>query len=115
MYKILILLITSAGCIITLSAQKLKESKVPSIVRSAFQKKYPDSRAKWEKEKGSYEVSFTKGGKTMSAVINKAGIILETETDIAVNELPRSILSYRKTHYKVTEIKEAAKICKSKW
>lgn len=86
---------------------------MPSAVRSAFQKQYPDTPAKWEKEKGNYEVSFKKEGEIMSAVINKEGTILETESDIAVNELLKPIQSYLKTHYKGTEIKEAARIVKA--
>lgn len=113
MYKILIASIIGIAGTITLSAQKLKESEVPSAVISAFQKKYPSTQAKWEKEKGNYEVNFKKEGKTMSAVIDKAGTILETETDIAVNELPQTAQSYLKTHYKNAKIKEAAKIVKA--
>jgi uncharacterized lipoprotein NlpE involved in copper resistance len=93
-------------------AQKLKESQVPSATRSAFQKQYPGTAAKWEKEAGNYEVNFKHGGKTMSAVIDKNGTIVETETDIAVTELPQSAREYVRQHYKGSTIKEAAQIVK---
>lgn len=49
----------------------------------------------------------------MSAVIDKSGTIMETETDIAVIELPQNVQSYLKTHYKGIKVKEAAKIVKA--
>jgi hypothetical protein len=113
MKKLLVFLAIGASCSIAATAQQLKESEVPSAAKSAFQKQYPNTTAKWEKEKGNYEVNFKKEGKSMSAVINEAGTITETETDIAVNALPQAVQSYLKTHYKGAKIKEAAKIEKA--
>lgn len=114
MYKILILSMIAVACTITLCAQKLKETQIPSAIRYAFKKKYPNTPARWEKENNNFEANFKKDGKIMSALINKAGTILETETDIAVDELPKAAQSYLKVHYKVAKIKEAAKIVKAK-
>ncbi|MCW3106421.1 MAG: hypothetical protein JWQ09_927 [Segetibacter sp.] len=113
MKKLLMFLAIGAISSIAVSAQQLKEGQVPAAAKSAFQKQYPNTTAKWEKEKGNYEVNFKKDGKTMSAVIDKAGTIIETETDIAINELPQSVQSYLKTHYKGAKVKEAAKIVKA--
>lgn len=93
--------------------QKIKEAQVPAVVRSAFTVKYPATAATWEKEDGNYEVNFSQQGKTMSAVIDKKGTILETETDIVVSELPASVSAYIKQHYKDAKIKAASKIIKS--
>jgi uncharacterized membrane protein YkoI len=94
-------------------AQKLEESKVAAAAKQAFQKKFPGIAGKWEKENGNYEVNFKKDNKTMSAVIDAKGSILETETDIAVKDLPTGVEAYIKTHYKGTAITEAAQIVKA--
>src|SRR5436190_6126820 len=98
--------------LIALSAcgQKLKESQVPAAAKAAFQKQHPATKASWEKEGKNYEVNFKEGGKTMSSVIDKSGTILETETDMAIKDLPQSVQDYVKDHYKGAKIKEAAKI-----
>jgi len=108
----MVLLISTSG-IIAVSAQNIKESEVPSAAKAAFNKKYPGTHAKWEKEKDNYEVNFKKENKTMSAVIDKSGTIMETETDIAVNELPQNVQKYLKSHYSGLKVKEAAKIVKA--
>jgi hypothetical protein len=74
--------------VITACGQSLKESDVPAAVKSGFEKQFPGSRAKWEKEEGNYEASFKKDSKEISVVISSTGTILETETEIALAELP---------------------------
>ena len=100
---------------IALSArcQKLNESQVPSAVKTAFEKKYPSVKASWDKEDANYEANFKQGGKAMSAVIDKTGTIVETETDIPVTELPKSVQDYMKKNYPGTKVEEAAKIVKA--
>ena len=106
----------SIGCMVTLAAcsQSIKESQVPANVKMTFQKEFPNVAAKWEKEKENYEVNFKKVGKTMSAVITKAGVLMETETDIAVSALPAAAHDYLKMHFKGVKVKEAAKITNEK-
>ena len=113
MKKSIFVLLIITGCITIARAQNVKEAEVPSSVKAAFNKKYPDTQAKWEKEKNNYEVTFTKDNKIMSAVIDKKGTIIETETDIPVSALPENVRSYLKVHYKSEKIKEAAKIVKA--
>ena len=96
-----------------LSAQKIDESKVPALVKQAFIQKYPGVSGKWEKEDVNYEVNFKNNNSVMSAVIDTKGTILETETDIAVKDLPTAITEYIKSHYKGAAIKEAALIVKA--
>jgi len=111
--KALIVLLACTCCTIAVSAQNLKESEVPSSVKAAFNKKYHDTHAKWEKEKDNYEVNFRKDNKSMSAVIDKEGTIIETETGIRIKMLPQNVQSYLKTHYEGAKVKEAAKIVKA--
>lgn len=99
---------------LSVQAQKIKETTVPPAVRNAFEKKYPATKAKWEKEKEGFEASFKQGEKDMSVIINKNGTIIETETGIAVSALPAAVTDYVKQHYKGTKINEAAVITDAK-
>jgi Putative beta-lactamase-inhibitor-like, PepSY-like len=111
--KNLFFILTMALCSLIAGGQKLKESQVPAAVKSAFTAKYPATTGKWEKEDDNYEVNFSGQGKAMSAVIDKTGTILETETAITVRELPASAAAYVKQHYNAAKIKEASKIVKA--
>lgn len=106
----LLLISATASCI---NAQKLNESQIPAAVKSAFEKKYPGLKASWDKEDANYEANFKDNGKTMSAVIDKNGTIVETETDIPVTDLPKAVQDYVKKNYPGAKIGEAARIAKS--
>ena len=93
--------------------QKLNESQVPVAVKTAFQKQYPSVKATWDKEDANYEANFKQDGKAMSAVIDKNGTIVETETDIPVTDLPAAIQDYMKKNYRGIKIEEAARIEKA--
>ena|ERR1051326_2477929 len=112
--KKLIIMAIAAG-IVALSAcgQKLKDSQVPTAAKTAFEKKYPGVKGSWDKEDANYEVNFKQDGKAMSAVIDKDGTIVETETDIPVTDLPKAVQDYLKRHYPGTKIEEAARIMKA--
>ena len=90
--------------------QKLDVSKVPAVVKAAFDKQFPGVNAKWEKEDGSFEVNFTQNGHEMSALYDANGKMTESEMEIKVTELPQNVLTYVSEHYKGKKIKSAAKI-----
>ena len=92
------------------NAQKINASKVPAVVKASFAKAYPAVAAKWEKEDGNYEVNFNKGGHAMSAVIERNGSIIETETAIKISDLPVKVAAYVKEHYSGNPIKESSMI-----
>lgn len=46
----------------------------------------------------------------MSAVIDKNGTIVETETDIPISDLPELVLDYLKKQYPGAKIKGTAKV-----
>ncbi|MEO6406088.1 MAG: hypothetical protein ABIY51_13790 [Ferruginibacter sp.] len=95
------------------NAQKLSPAKVPAATKSAFAKAYPHTAGTWEKEDGNFEVNFKKAGKSMSAVITAKGAIKETESSIALGELPQAAHAYIAEHYKGKTIKDATKIVKA--
>jgi hypothetical protein len=110
-----LLIIAPIVSVLTLSAfgQKLDASKVPEPVKTAFTTKYSGITPKWEKEDGNYEAGFKQNGKSISAMFTPAGIFTESEMDIAVSDLPATVLAYLKDHYAGKTIKEGAKITKA--
>jgi hypothetical protein len=93
--------------------QKLKESQVPAAVKATFEREYPNTKATWDKEDEGYEGEFKKDGKEMSVIIEGSGNIIETETMIAVTDLPAPISDYMSKHYSGMKVEEAAKIVKA--
>lgn len=113
MKKLFVVMLVMGAIELSARCQKLNESQVPSAVKTAFEKKYPSVKASWDKEDANYEANFKQGGKAMSAVIDKNGTIVETETDIPITELPKSVQDYMKKNYPGTKVEEAAKIVKA--
>src|SRR5437763_1286635 len=92
-----------ALCLVSFAAaaQKISSSKVPTAVKGTFAKQYPGiDHAKWEQEKGNYEVNFRKDGVGMSVLIDPSGNLLETERSIPVSKLPSAVAPYMREHYK---------------
>ncbi|MEO5910134.1 MAG: PepSY-like domain-containing protein [Pelobium sp.] len=87
--------------------------KVPIAVKNAFQKEYPGVKVKWEKEDGNYEAGFEQKGHEMSVIYTPTGVATETEMEMAVSELPKSVVDYVSQHMKGAKINGAAKITKS--
>lgn len=92
-------------------AQKLQEKDVPVQVKTAFQKQFPNTKeAKWEKEGNNFEAEFELNNTEQSVLLDAQGNLIETEIEIAVNQLPNGVLDYIKTNYQGEKVKEAAKI-----
>ena len=92
-------------------AQKLAAAQVPAAATATFQKTFPTVKTvKWEKEGADYEAGFDMGKAEMSVVITAAGVLKETETEMAVAQLPASVQNTLATSYKAYKITEAAKI-----
>lgn len=105
-----------ASLIITslqVTAQKMDAAKVPTTVKATFAKAYPKATAAWEMEDKNYEAGFKQDGKSITVVIDTKGALLETETDIAMNDLPKAAADYLSVHYKGKKVKETAKIVKA--
>lgn len=93
-------------------AQDLKSSAVPSVVKTALAKKYPEAaKVSWEKEKGNYEANWGgKSGEDNSVVFTPSGTFVEIVKAIAVSDLPKNVAPYVVAHYKGARIKEAGKV-----
>ena len=113
MKKTLIIPITLIGFAGLYAQKKTTPVQAPVAANEAFMKAHPNVTGNWEKEGANYEVEFKEAGKTMSCVLTAKGDILETETDIAVSELPVAVNSYFAQHYKGAKVTEAAIIVKA--
>jgi hypothetical protein len=97
---------------LTSQAQK---TSIPEAVKAKVTATYPKATGvKFEKEGKEFEAEFKNEGKEMSILMNVQGNILETETDIAVSELPKNVQEYLTKNFKGKKIKEAAQIVDSK-
>ena len=95
----------------TAHAQKLAVAQVPAATAATFKKSFPTVKTvKWEKEGADYEAGFEMGKAEMSAVITGAGVLKETETEMAVAQLPAPVKKTLAANYKTFKIKEAARI-----
>ncbi|MCX8143003.1 MAG: PepSY-like domain-containing protein [Bacteroidia bacterium] len=108
-------LVAAAAMITSLAwAQKINEKEVPIAVKNALHQKYPDAKeVKWEKENQYIEAEFDVKKADVSVLFDDQGNIIETEQEIEINELPKGVVDYVKSHYK-QNIKEAAKITDAK-
>jgi biopolymer transport protein ExbD len=94
---------------------KMTEADVPAAVKTKFSTLYPGVKAeKWEKENGNFEVKFHNNKKEMSILVDPAGNLMETETAIAVTELPKSVTDYIAKNKAGKKIKDAATIVDAK-
>jgi len=110
-----IILTSAAALLLSLAAVAAPSGDpVPAAVLAAFSKQFPDvKKTKWEKEGDRYEAEFKMAGKETSATFSADGQWLETETKIAVAELPQAARDYVAQHFAGKKIREAAKITAS--
>lgn len=88
---------------------------VPAAVKTKFATLYPTiTKAKWGKEGANYEAEFDVNEVETSVLFDAAGNVLETETEIKVTELPKSVTDYCAKTYAGKKIKEASKIVDNK-
>ena len=105
MKKHLLTMLIALGTSVSIS----NAQSIPAAAKAAFTKLHPQATGmKWDKEDGDYEVSFNENGKAMSAVMDAKGTLKETETDIAVSELPATIRAYVARQMPGKKIREAA-------
>lgn len=113
MKKVMLSVILLVGIISTkVIAQDLKEKDVPTAVKAAFVKKYPEAKkVSWEKEKGNFEANWGgKSGEDNSVVFTPAAVFVEIVVAIPINQIPAGIAPYVAKHYNNAKIKEAGKV-----
>jgi len=74
--------------------EDIPSSKVPSLVKNAFDQEYANPLdVEWEKKKDNYEVDFEIEQQDHSALFNKEGQLLMSKQDIREADLPAQIVS----------------------
>jgi len=109
--KTIIAILICLGVVFCSLAQKIKSEEIPSNVKSAFEKKYPNvKKVKWEKEGDAYEASFDLKKEEVSALFDAAGNMKEVETEIETQAMPTAVKNLLTKDYPNYKITEAAKI-----
>jgi len=122
-----IIITTAVALCFGAKAQKLKEAQVPSAVKEAFAKQFPNIKdTDWEKEGQNYEAEFEvkrvnmENGKSVkssvekSAVFDATGQMLQVEEEIPASQLPAAVRDYVTKNLGGKKIAEAAKITDAK-
>lgn len=108
--KAILIMVAVVAIASTASAQKVKEAEVPNNVKEAFAKKYPGSKAEWEKEGSDYEAEFDLNKIESSAVFTSNGTFKELEQEIKTATLPKAVTDYCTKNFAGYKLSEAAKI-----
>lgn len=113
-----ILLAALAFCMLNVNSQEKKESKkaekqvtVPAQAKAAFAAKFPTAtKVEWGIEKpGEYEAEFILNKTAVSALFDKKGTLLETESKIALADLPQPIKTMLAKDYATYKIEAIEK------
>lgn len=90
----------------------IQAKEIPASVTKAFAQQFPGAKkVKWQEEKDkSFEANFTLNNQEVSATYDANGVLLETETEIAMADLPAPVKAAVEKKYPNTKIREAAKI-----
>ncbi len=109
--KTLLVLLATTFSIGFAQAQKMKEAEVPAAIKEGLKKEFPDAKAKeWAKEGDTYEAEFIWKKAETSATFSTAGKLMETETEIKIEELPKAVYEYVQKNHADHKITEASKI-----
>lgn len=107
----LILISAVLFCTLRTEAQSIKERDVPPAVMTSFSALHPNaSKVKWENEDGMYEGSFLTDKKETSLLFSRDGVLVQTENEIALAELPAGIVEYVSKQHPGATIEEASKL-----
>jgi hypothetical protein len=98
----------------SLVAQHIPTANVPTGIRSTFASTYPHATGvRWENEHSAYEACFKQNGTEHSATYSSNGVLIEEEREIAVNQLPTSVMSYIRANHQDANLRGAAIIVRN--
>ena len=91
MRNLVFILLMLFGISLNSSAQK----KLPEAVEKSFSQKFSEAKSiKWSNESANeWEAEFVLNGKKMSASFDNSGNWFETETELALKDLPEAVTS----------------------
>lgn len=106
--SLLLLIALTAGCD---DSQSLRESEVPEGVVAALHEGFPQVKDyKWYAEGGNYEAEYTIHQMEAALSFTPGGELIESEMEVAPEELPQSIASYIAKNFEGAAVKEATVI-----
>lgn len=106
-----LLLFSIASLMANVNAQILKESEIPTAVKSKLAAMYPSAKiAKWEKENGIYSAEFKSNNAETAVLFELNGTHVQTQTEIPPSSLPANIAAFVKKTLGGKKIVEATKI-----
>ncbi len=99
-----------AAMFMAISFTAYSQSKVPAVVKTAFNKKFPAAKeVEWGMEgKTQWEAEFELNEKDMSANFDLKGNLKETETDLEKDAVPSVVMNVLKAKFPGYKVKEAA-------
>ena len=93
------------------NAQNLTESQVPEAVLNAFNTIYPNAdNVEWEAEGAYFEGGVKINDLVTSVLFDANGTVIQTESEIAISDLPEGVTDYISKNLNNGQIDEAAKI-----
>lgn len=111
----LIIVSIIAVFVVSVSAQQKESSKIPENVVKAFQKAHPQAKdISWDMEGRNFEANYKENTNNYSVVIDKEGVILETESEIGTSDLPSGVIKYINENFEGYSVSGAAKIVDNK-
>jgi len=109
----ILLSVLMMGLAVFAFGQSGMKSDIPAVVSQNFAKQFPKvENVQWSKEHGEFEANFEQDDQEMSATYDAQGNHLETETEMATDQLPQTIKSTIAKQFSGYDLREAAKIVK---
>lgn len=106
MKNILFAALLSTGLVLSASAQEqksvqeLKETDVPTTVKTSFKTAFPNAKdVEWKMKEGKYKVNFEVNGTDHIAAFGADGTMMSKGMKIRTSELPSAVSTAVKTAY----------------
>ena len=88
---------------------------IPLAIRAAFKRKFPlAEKVKWESGIGQFAAEFKLEKKTLAALFDDTGNLIETEENIQVEELPIAVQESVKLKFPGKKLKDVKKVIRNR-
>jgi hypothetical protein len=105
------------GLLLHAQEEKLSVNDLPSAVRKAVRKKFPEAKYRGaakevEGRTTTYEVMLTVDGRAVDMALKADGTILEIEKEVAVDRLPKAVRKGLAARYPGAKVQKAEELIK---
>ena len=109
--KLSLVIFFAIGFALSVSAQTIPQSQVPSVVLNAFQGKFSNAaEVEWEAKGDLYKAEFEVNKRDHDVWIDKAGKITKHKEDFPKKDLPAAIQQQITSEFKAYKLDDADKI-----